>query len=141
MKLGQGMNNIRMNKLASFSSIQCTIFKKMTIITYNQFTLLSKSVMWDCIIFGIEMHYNGIYWLAKFHPNLVCILWNIGSRSLAATHFYSCSSTKVQKLKWEYISIGKLDSHSFCTGSIYYQDKQYWQFSSQSNVRFLRKWP
>ena len=51
--------------VASFSSIQCTVFKKIAIITYNQFTFFSKSVMWFCLIFGVEMHYRGIYWLTK----------------------------------------------------------------------------
>ena len=69
--------------------------------------------MWVSLIFGVEMHYNGGHLLEKFQPNLVCILWNIGLGSLGATHFYSCSSTEVQKLKWAYNAIGKLDSHDF----------------------------
>ena len=79
----------------SFSSIQCTVFEKTTIITYNQFAFLSKSLMWVSLILGVEMNYNGSYFFAKFQPNPVFILWNIGSGSLPATHFYSCSFTKV----------------------------------------------
>ena len=65
-------------------------FKKMSIITYNQFAFFSKSVMWVCLIFGAEMPYNVIddYTSAKAqvykcilfsllcpNPIYFCILW------------------------------------------------------------------
>ena len=47
---------VRITNMASFSSIRCTVFEKMTIITYTQFEFFSKSVMWVFLMFGMEMH-------------------------------------------------------------------------------------
>ena len=74
--------------VASFSSIQCTVFEKMTIITYSQFAFFSKSVMWVCLIFGVKIHYNGSHLFANF----------------SSTHFVFCEIL-VQEVQLQHIFI------------------------------------
>ena len=81
--------------VASFSSIKCTVFEKMTIIIYSQFAFFSKSVIWVHLIFGEEMKYNGTYLLAKFQPNPVCSFWNIGSGNSAAIHCFHVQKYRI----------------------------------------------
>ena len=45
-----------------------------------------QTVMWFFLNFGVKMHGTNKNSLENFQTNPVCILWNIGSRSLAATH-------------------------------------------------------
>ena len=61
----------------SFSSIQCMVFEKSSIVTYNHFLIFFKTVMWVSPILG-RRKYNGIpNTPTKFGKNLAYIFGKI----------------------------------------------------------------
>ena len=117
MIFGQEENNTKMNKPGKFHPNPMYDFREN-----DHHNLRIICIFIEICDVGFSDFWCGdaLEWKilsCKISAKPSCILWNTGSGILAATHLYSCLSTKVQKLKWVYIAIGKLDSHDFWIGS------------------------
>lgn len=117
------------NKPSKFQTHFMHIFDKSTIVTYNQFAFISKSMMWVFVIFGGKKPQDTVNNPTKFLKNLVFNFWEKWHRYLQ----HSCcrsyrspvccrSQTSMENFQNNFFVINKAIHHDMQT---YYTNQKF----------------
>lgn len=111
MKLGSNKNYIKMKKFRKFHlNPMHIVFKKITIITCNQFFIFLKSMMWVSLISHLENNCNSK--TTKFQQNSICISWENDVKSFLL-HLQHFPLPMVVASYWLYLEIIALGCYYF----------------------------